>query len=141
MITYHSDLILCYYCTICSLPFIMGSFLGLFCPLLIVLSTHTNNTLDVYKLGTYDLKYQALNSYNRVIASQSTCKSIKHQVSILPHWFTPSLLPLHLVGTSNSDRRHRSVSRRCNRGAGKIASHLWFQLVRRSRFPNNVTPV
>ena len=40
---------------------------------------------------------------NRVIAPQSTCKSIKHQVSILPHWFIPSLLPLHLVGTSNSD--------------------------------------
>ena len=41
---------------------------------------------------------------NQVIAPQSTCKSIKHQVSILPHWFIPSLLPLHLVGTSNSDR-------------------------------------
>ena len=40
---------------------------------------------------------------NRVIAPQSTCKSIKHQVSVLPHWFIPSLLPLHLVGTSNSD--------------------------------------
>ena len=38
-----------------------------------------------------------------MIAPQSTCKSIKHQVSILPHWFIPSLLPLHLVGTSNSD--------------------------------------
>ena len=57
VITYHSDLILCYYCTICSLPFIMGSFLGLFRPLLIVSSTHTNNTLDVYKLGPYDPKY------------------------------------------------------------------------------------
>ena len=41
-----------------------------------------------------------------MIAPQSTCKSIKHQVSILPHWFIPSLLPLHLVGTSNSDRSH-----------------------------------
>ena len=40
---------------------------------------------------------------NRVIAPQSTCKSIKHQVSILPHWLIPSLLPLHLVGTSNSN--------------------------------------
>ena len=40
---------------------------------------------------------------NQVIAPQSTCKSIKHQVSILHHWFIPSLLPLHLVGTSNSD--------------------------------------
>ena len=40
---------------------------------------------------------------NRVIAPQSTCKSIKHQVSILPHWFIPLLLPLHLVRTSNSD--------------------------------------
>ena len=38
-----------------------------------------------------------------MIAPQSTCKSIKHQVSILPHWFVPSLLPLHLVGTSNSN--------------------------------------
>ena len=38
-----------------------------------------------------------------MIAPQSTCKSIKHQVSILPHWFIPSLLPLHLVGTSNFD--------------------------------------
>ena len=56
-ITYHSDLILCYYCTICSLSFIMGSFLGLFRPLLIVSSTRTNNTLDVYKLGPYDPKY------------------------------------------------------------------------------------
>ena len=43
---------------------------------------------------------------NRVIAPKSTCKSIKHQVSILPHWFIPSLLPLHLVGTSNSDIRN-----------------------------------
>ena len=43
---------------------------------------------------------------NRVIAPQSTCKSIKHQVNILPHWFIPSLLPLHLVGTSNSDMSH-----------------------------------
>ena len=101
VITYHSDLILCYYCTICSLSFIMSSFLGLFRPLLIVSSTCTNNTLDVYKLGPYDPKYKALNSYNRVIAPQSTCKSIKHQVSVLPHWFIPSLLPLHLVGTSN----------------------------------------
>ena len=41
---------------------------------------------------------------NRVIAPQSTCKSIKHQVSILPHWFIPLLLPLHLVRTSNSNR-------------------------------------
>ena len=49
--------ILYYYCTICSLSFIMGSFLELFCPLLIVSSTCTNNTLDVYKLGPYDLKY------------------------------------------------------------------------------------
>ena len=56
-ITYHSDLILCYYCTICSLPFIMGSFLGLFHPLLIVSSTCTNNTLDVFKLDPYDPKY------------------------------------------------------------------------------------
>ena len=38
-----------------------------------------------------------------MIAPQSTCKSIKHQVSILPHWFIPSLLPLYLVGTSNSN--------------------------------------
>ena len=38
-----------------------------------------------------------------MIAPQSTCKSIKHQVSILPHWFIPLLLPLHLVGTSNSN--------------------------------------
>ena len=103
VITYHSDLILCYYCTICSLPFNMGSFLGLFCPLLIVSSTWTNNTLDVYKLDPYDPKYEALNSYNWVIAPQSTCKSIKHQVSVLPHWFIPSLLPLHLVETSNSN--------------------------------------
>ena len=33
------------------------------------------------------------------------------------------------------------MSRRCNGGAGKIARHLWFQLVRQSRFPDNVTPV
>ena len=33
------------------------------------------------------------------------------------------------------------MSRRCNRGAGEIARHLWFWLVRRSRFPDNVTPV
>ena len=39
-----------------------------------------------------------------MIASQSTYKSIKHQVSVLPHWFIPLLSPLHLVGTSNSDR-------------------------------------
>ena len=57
VIPYYSDLILCYYCTICSLSFIMGSLLGLFHPLLIVSSTHTNNTLDVFKLGPYDLKY------------------------------------------------------------------------------------
>ena len=38
-----------------------------------------------------------------MIAPQSTCKRLKHQVSILPHWFIPSLLPLHLVGTSNSN--------------------------------------
>ena len=37
----------------------MSSFLGLFCPLLIVSSTHTNNTLDVYKLGPYDPKYKS----------------------------------------------------------------------------------
>ena len=29
--------------------------------------------------------------------------SFIHQVSVLPHWFIPSLLPLHPVGTSNSD--------------------------------------
>ena len=58
-IFYHSVLILCYYCTIYSHSFIMGSFLGLFCPLLIVSSTYTNNTQDVYTLGPYDLKYQA----------------------------------------------------------------------------------
>ena len=34
----------------------MGSFLGLFHPLLIVSSTGTNNTLDVYKLDPYDPK-------------------------------------------------------------------------------------
>ena len=56
-IIYHSDLILCYYCTICSLSFIMGSVLELFHALLIVSSTCTNITLDVYKLGPYDLKY------------------------------------------------------------------------------------
>ena len=58
----------------------------------------------VYKLGPYDLKYKALNSYNQIIAPQSTCKSIKHQVGVLPHWFIPSLLPLHLVRTSNSNK-------------------------------------
>ena len=47
-ISYHSVLILCYYCTICSHSFIMGSFLRLVCPLLIVSSTCTNNTLDVF---------------------------------------------------------------------------------------------
>ena len=47
VITYHSDLILCYYCIICSLSFIMGTFLGLFHPLLIVSSTCTKNTLDI----------------------------------------------------------------------------------------------
>ena len=46
----------------------MGSFLELFSSLLIVSSTHTNNTLDVYNLGPYDPKYWALNSYNQVIA-------------------------------------------------------------------------
>ena len=33
------------------------------------------------------------------------------------------------------------MSRRCNRGAGKIARHLWFRLVRWSGFPDNVMPV
>ena len=33
------------------------------------------------------------------------------------------------------------MSRRCNRGAGKIARHLWFQPVRWSGFPDDVTPV
>ena len=56
-ILHHSLLILGYYCIICSHSFIMGSFLGLFCPLLIVTFTSTNNTLDVYILGPYDLKY------------------------------------------------------------------------------------
>ena len=32
------------------------------------------------------------------------------------------------------------MSRRCNRGTGKIARHLQFQLVRWSRFPDNVMP-
>ena len=52
-ILHHSVHILSHYCTI---P-IMGSFLGLFHPLLIISSTHTNNTLNVYTLGPYDLKY------------------------------------------------------------------------------------
>ena len=34
-----------------SLPFIMDSFLELFCPLLIVSSTCTNNTLDVHYIS------------------------------------------------------------------------------------------
>ena len=33
------------------------------------------------------------------------------------------------------------MSRRCNGGARKIARHLWFQPVRQSGFPDNVTPV
>ena len=33
------------------------------------------------------------------------------------------------------------MSRRCNGGAGKIARHLWFQLVRQSGFPDDVMPV
>ena len=32
------------------------------------------------------------------------------------------------------------MSRRCNGGAGKIARHLWFQLVRQSGFSDNVVP-
>ena len=52
-ILHHSVHILSHYCTI---P-IMGSFLGLFHPLLIISSTYTNNTLNVYTLGPYDLKY------------------------------------------------------------------------------------
>ena len=32
------------------------------------------------------------------------------------------------------------MGRRCNRGARKIARHLWFQPVRWSGFPDNVTP-
>ena len=43
-----------------------------------------------------------------MIAPQFTCKSIKHQVSVLPHWFIPSLLPPHLVRTSNSDNSCQS---------------------------------
>ena len=71
------------------------------------------------------------------MAPQSTCKSIEHQVSVLPHWFIPLLLPLHLVGTSNSDRGNKEVpkvgmgcgERGCGGGAvwewwGACAPHL-----------------
>ena len=65
----------------------MGSFLGLFRPLLIVSSTHTNNTLDVFKLDPYDPECYALNSYNRVIAP-----SIYLQEYQAPSEYSPSLV-------------------------------------------------
>ena len=70
---------------------------------------------------------------NRVIAPQSTCKSIKHQVSILPHWFIPSLLPLHLVGTSNSDMNyilmvHFSCTFRVLQACVQLSSDLLVQI-------------
>ena len=65
----------------------MGSFLGLFCPLLIVSSTRTNNTLDVYKLGPYDL---------RILSSQllqsSDSSSIYLQEYQAPSEYSPSLV-------------------------------------------------
>ena len=64
----------------------MGSFLGLFCPLLIVSSTYTNNTQDVYTLGPYDLKYQAQ------LLQLSDSSSVYLQEYQAPSEYSPSLV-------------------------------------------------
>ena len=73
-----------------------------------------------------------------MIASQSTYKSIKHQMGFLPHWFIPLLLPLHLVRTSNSNnpilsnntilklKQDITVDKLCNDLPHKIATCLQY---------------